>query len=109
MTTRDVAPRAEDIPIGREKAITREQLRLRWGCSDRIMRRAIADMRAEDNGDGYIIVSYSSGKGYYRTSDPDEIRHFIAEQSRRARNTFLPIKKARRVLRDMEAKNEAHF
>ena len=64
-------PKAADIPVGRENAITREQLKRKWNCSDRIMRRYIADLRAQDDGDDYVIVSYSSGKGYYRTDNPD--------------------------------------
>ena len=102
-------PKAADIPVGRENAITREQLKHTWNCSDRLMRRYIADLRALDDGDDYVIVSYSSGKGYYRTDNPDEIRHFINEQSKRARNTFRPLAKARRVLKRLEVANETRI
>lgn len=104
--TQQTQPSADDIPIGREHAITRMALRIRWGCTDRMMRRTIADLRAEDNGDDYVIVSYSSGKGYYRTDNPDEIRHFINEQSKRARSTFRPLAKARRVLKRLEVNTD---
>lgn len=88
------------IPIGKENAISRAELAAQWGVSDRLARRIVAQLRAEDNGDGYIIVAYSSRKGYYRTDDVKEIRRFEREMHKRARNTFAPLKKARRVLRD---------
>ena len=90
----------EDIPIGKENAISRAALARKWGMTDRLARRTISRLRAEDNGDGYVIVAYSSGKGYYRTDDPDEIDHFVKEMTKRARNTFAPLKKARRVLKE---------
>lgn len=102
-------PKAADIPVGRENAITREQLKRKWNCSDRIMRRYIADLRAQDDGDDYVIVSYSSGKGYYRTDNPDEIRHFINEQSKRARSTCRPLAKARRVLKRLEVNTDGGY
>ena len=89
-----------DIPIGAENAITRADLAAMWGVSDRIARRRIAALRADDNGDGYVIVSHSRGgvHGYYRTNDTETIRRYANEVNRRAVNTFLPLRKARRVL-----------
>lgn len=94
-----------DIPVGKENAVTRAQLAKKWGVDDRTVRYRIAAMRAEDNGDDYIIVSHSRGgvKGYYRTDNPEEIRHFFMETKKRAINTFKPLKKMRRVLKDAEA------
>lgn len=89
-----------DIPIGAENAITRTELTAIWGVSDREARRRIAALRADDNGDGYVIVSHSRGgvHGYYRTNDTETIRRYANEVNRRAVNTFLPLRKARRVL-----------
>ena len=89
-----------DIPIGAENAITRTELAAIWGVSDREARRRIAALRADDNGDGYVIVSHSRGgvHGYYRTNDTETIRRYANEVNRRAVNTFLPLRKARRVL-----------
>ncbi len=89
----------ESIPIGRENAITRKELAKKWGVSDRLARATIAKLRAEDNGDDFVIVAYSSQKGYFRTDDVKEIRRFEREMCNRARNTFAPLRKARRVLR----------
>lgn len=89
-----------DIPIGAENAITRAELALKWGCNDRTARERISEMRAEDNGDEYVIVSHSRGnvRGYYRTNDPETIKRYVNEVHSRARNTFMPLRKARRVL-----------
>ena len=89
-----------DIPIGAENAITRAELAWKWGVNDRTARERIAALRAADNGDGYVIVSHSRGgvRGYYRTNDPEVIKRYVNEVHSRARNTFLPLRKARRVL-----------
>ena len=90
-----------DIPIGADNAISRQALVHKWHMDDRHVREQIARLRAEDNGDEYIIVSHSNGRGYYRTNNPDQIRHYINETTNRARNTFKPLKKARRILKEM--------
>lgn len=89
-----------DIPIGKHNAVTRAQLCKKWGVDDRTVRLRIAALRAEDNGDDYIIVSHSRGgvSGYWRTDQADEIQHFFNETKKRAINTFKPLKKMRRVL-----------
>ena len=92
--------RDADIPIGSENAITRAELARKWGVNDREARRRIAALRADDNGDGYVIVSHSRGgvHGYYRTNDTETIQRYTNEVHSRAVNTFLPLRKARRVL-----------
>ena len=89
-----------DIPIGADNAITRAELARKWGVNDRTARERIAVLRAEDNGDGYVIVSHSRGgvHGYYRTNDTETIRRYANEVRSRAVNTFLPMRKALRVL-----------
>ena len=94
----------EDIPIGAENAISRKELAQKWGVSDRLARRFIAQLREQDNGDRYVIVSHSDGRGgYYRTDNPAQIRHFYNETMKRARNTFKPLRKAKRVLKEIGA------
>ena len=92
--------RIEDIPIGAENAITREALARKWNTNDRTARDIIAKLRAEDNGDGYVIVSHSNGRGYYRTDNIDQIRHYLNETMNRARHTFKPLGKVRRILKE---------
>ena len=88
-----------DIPIGKENAISRVNLAKKWNCSDRTARERIASLRCKAD-DRYVIVSHSTGgtSGYYRTDDPVEIQHFLNEMESRARNTFRPLRHARRVL-----------
>lgn len=88
-----------DIPVGRENAISRSALAAKWGCSDRVARRRIAELRCMED-EQYVIVSHSRGgvRGYYRTDNPDEIEHFIREMEKRAKNTFRPLRRARLVL-----------
>ena len=97
-----------DIPIGAENAITRAELARKWGVNDREARRRIAALRADDNGDGYVIVSHSRGgvHGYYRTNDTETIRRDVNEVHSRALNTFLPLRKARRVLMQSERRDK---
>lgn len=97
---------ATDIPVGRENAISREQLCKKWGCSDREMRKRIAELRTED-GDDYVIASTSSGgtEGYYRTDKVADIRAYMAETRSRAMNTLKPMKRANRVLRRIMAED----
>ena len=98
----------KDIPIGAENAISRAELARKWGVCDRIARSRIAELRADDNGDGYVIVSHSrcGVRGYYRTDDPDTIKRYVNEVHSRARNTFLPLRKARRVLMQSELREQ---
>lgn len=92
-----------DIPVGRDRAISRQALARRWNCSEREARRMIAELRAEAGGDGYAILSTSrTPSGYWRSCDPEEIKDFINETSARARNTFVSISDAKRVLREIE-------
>lgn len=97
---------AKDIPIGAENAISRAELAKKWNCSDRVARQRISRLRCDEGETQYVIVSHSNGgaTGYYRSCDPGEIEHFKNEMEKRARNTFRPIRQARRVLKKL--KNE---
>jgi len=96
-----------DIPVGREHAISRKALAYRWHTSEREARAIVADFRAAAGNDGYAILSTAgTPSGYWRSNDPDEIRTFIAETYSRARNTFLAVKDAKRVLKTLQAKQE---
>ena len=73
----------EHIPIGREYAITRDELSRLTGLGDRKLRKEIARLRSDDDGTNLVIVSTSDGSGYFRTDKLDEIEHFIAEMTKR--------------------------
>lgn len=88
------------LPIGSKNAISRQELSKLWSVSDRSARMVIAELRKMDFGDDFIIVSYSDGKGYYRTEDIQEIEAFAAEMRSRALQIFAPLKKANRIIRE---------
>lgn len=70
-----------------------------WGVStERQVRLIIAELRAQDNGDDYVIISLSNKKGFWRSNDPEEIQTFKRELMNRAQHTFRPLKKINRIL-----------
>ena len=89
--------RIDDIPIGRENAISRKQLAIIWGVPDRQVRKYIADLRTIDDGTDYAIISHSRFNGYYRSNDPEEIGGFIAEMEARIKNIVKAIKTAKAI------------
>lgn len=88
------------IPIGKENAATYAQLCAMWGKSDRAVRRKLHELSGYDNGDNFILIRSSHGKGFYRTNNPEEINRYKQECINRARNTFKPLRKIRRVLQN---------
>lgn len=95
-----------DIPYGRKNAISRKALSQIWNCNERDVRRYVAVLRRVPGCDGCAILSTSSTapEGYWRSDDPAEIQAFIAETEHRARNTFLSLRDARRVLKNIREK-----
>lgn len=87
-----------DIPAGKDNAISRAELMRRWEMSERMVRKTIQELRAADFGDDYVIISSSSGKGYYKSDSVEEIEAFKKEVTNRGRHTFLPLRKVNRIL-----------
>lgn len=92
-----------DIPIGRENAITYPELIELWGVCERAVRAILHDLSYYDNGDAYILIRSSHGKGFYRTDNAEEIERYKRECTNRAKRTFAPLRKIRRVLKEREA------
>lgn len=88
-----------DIPIGKENAWSYATLCTIWGRDKRTCREIMHQLSRYDNGDDLILIRSSSGAGFYRTSDPDEIKAYRAECLNRGRNTLAPLKKIDRVLK----------
>lgn len=88
----------QQIPIGKENAITYQQLCELWKMSERSVRHKLHDLSYYDNGDEYILIRSSHGKGFYRTDNVEEIERYKQECTNRARHTFAPLRKIRRVL-----------
>lgn len=92
-------PRREDIPIGKENAILREELEILWDMSDRQVRKTIERFRESDNTDPFPILSTSHSAGYWRSNDRDELEHYANEMDAKARKHFLAAQEAKRALR----------
>lgn len=91
-----------DIPVGRENAITYIRLEHKWGMSERRVRMMLAELSSFDNGDNYILIRSSAGRGFYLSDDPAEIAAYKRECRSRAVKTFAPLKKINRVLADLQ-------
>lgn len=87
-----------DIPIGRENALTYENLCHIWNCEPRKVRQILHELSLYDNGDNYILIRSSKGKGFYKTDAEAEIQAYKRECLNKGRNVFAPIKKINRVL-----------
>lgn len=76
----------EYIPIGREKAISREMLTMRTGICDRAIRNHIECARRN----GIVIINLQDGSGYYQPCEEPtaeeiaDVRHYYNAQKRRA-------------------------
>ncbi|XCH78881.1 MAG: hypothetical protein WHF31_15365 [Candidatus Dehalobacter alkaniphilus] len=88
----------ESIPIGKENAISKNDLMILWKMKERGVREMVEKLRSQDNGDDMVIISTSKQSGYYRTDNRQEIRQFKAETSKRAKHTFRPLRKVNRIL-----------
>lgn len=90
--------RWDNIPVGKENAITYPELCDLWECTERTAREMLHDLSRYDNGDDYILIRSSSGKGFYKTDDEAEIKAYKRECLNKGRSVFAPIKKINRVL-----------
>ena len=95
----------QDIPVGRENAVTYETLCALWGADRRTVRQILHELSLFDDGDDYILIrSSKSGGGFYKTDDRDEMRAYRKECLNKGRSNFAPVKKINRVLNsDAEA------
>ena len=82
------------IGIGKDNAVTREQLCTMTGLPDRSVRRLIADAR--DN--GVVILNAQDGAGYYISDDPKELQRQYNTNRRRAMSILRQQKYIRRKL-----------
>lgn len=86
------------LPIGKENAITTQELMRISGCgSSRELRQRIALERER----GAIICS-GSGRGYWKPKNRQEIQEFIKTMDARAWNTLKAAKGAKKALRTPE-------
>lgn len=83
------------IPFGKENAIDRFALMEKMGLSDRNTRRLIEDARNA----GLFIINNSDGRGYYQTTDLDEMERSYRQDRKRALSILRRQKAMRRTLK----------
>lgn len=88
----------DDIPVGRDNAVTYNELCALWGCDERTARARLHELSLYDNGDNYILIRSGGCKGFYKTDDETEIRAYKRECLNKGRSVFAPVKKINRVL-----------
>jgi len=103
-------PSRNHIPVGRQNAISRQDLARLWQVSDRKMRDIVADMRSKPDIDGTAILSTShSPSGYWRSRDLEEIKAFIHETEARAKSTFVALRGAREIVKRICETHQTSF
>lgn len=88
----------DDIPVNKENAVTYAELCKKWNCNERAARAILHELSSFDNGDDFILIRSSSGKGFYKTDDESEIQAYKKECLNKGRSVFAPIRKINRVL-----------
>ena len=83
----------EAIPYGRENAIPRRDLAAKLGVTDRKMREMVQGLRER----GFLVMNAQDGRGYYFSSDLDEIERQYRQDTARA----MSILKRRKLMRSM--------
>lgn len=109
--TVDPHPIVELIPVGRDNAISRQDLLSRCisagiTSSDRTMRELITKARMD-----FVILNLSNGKGYYRLDssikasleEMQDLQRYIRQEESRAKVTFKNISMARKLYEDYKA------
>jgi DNA-binding XRE family transcriptional regulator len=88
------------IPIGKENALTYNDLRIRWNVSERRVRDILHQLSLYDSGDDFILIRSSKNKGFYRTDNKEEMKAYKRECLAKGRSIFAPVKKINRVLNE---------
>lgn len=88
-----------ELPVGRKNAESYAELCAKWGKDERSVRSILHDLSEYDNGDDYILIRSSKGKGFYKTDDAEEIIAYKQECLNKGRSVFAPVRKINRVLR----------
>lgn len=98
MTKQELEMYWDEIPIGRENALTYTDIYLRWGVTPRKARSILHDLSLYDSGDDFILIRSARCRGFYRTDARAEIEAYKRECLAKGRSIFAPVKKINRVL-----------
>ena len=87
-----------DIPYGKENAITYTQLCIKWGKNKRAVRAILQRLSYYDPKDNCVLIRSSRGKGFYRTDNIDDMLAYKRECLSKGKSIFAPVKKINRIL-----------
>lgn len=85
----------DTLPYGRNNAIPWRDLALRLGFKTK---RELQKQIESERKCGYVILTDFTGKGYFRSEEPDDLKRFIRTMEAKARNTRIAIISAEREL-----------
>lgn len=89
-----------EMPIGKENAVSYDDLREMWSKDKRGVRQILHVLSLYDNGDNYVLIRSGKTRGFYKTDDPEEISAYRKECLNKGRSVFAPVKKCNRILKD---------
>ena len=92
----------EQIPYGKENAVSYDTLCANWNTNKRSVRLILNELSRLDDGSDLILIRSSKNNGFYKSDNQDEIKKFKQECLNRGRSCFAPIKKINRVLKDYD-------
>lgn len=98
----------QDIPVGKENAITYAELMCKWDETERAVRMVLHKLGSYDNGYNYVLIRSARSKGFYKTDDLIEIRKYRQEVLNKGRSMFSPFKKINRVINANSQQFEIH-
>lgn len=84
------------IPIGKKNAVTLDIL----SCENFFTKRAIRKRIEKARDDGVIILNDGDGKGYYISTDIDEIERQYWKDKSRALSVLKRLKAMRKILKE---------
>ena len=85
----------DTLPYGRNNAISWRDLANRLGFKSK---RELQKQIESERKCGYVILTDFTGKGYFRSEEPDDLKRFIRTMEAKARNTRIAIISAEREL-----------
>mgnify|MGYP003292664100 CR=1 FL=1 len=95
-----------DLPIGKENAVSYTYLCAIWKVQERQVRAILHDLSLYDNGDNYILIrSSKQGGGFYKTNDIAELEQYKKECLNKGKSNFAPVKKINRILNKEKLNN----
>lgn len=90
----------EYIPVGKENALTYDELRFAFDMNRRQVRQLLHELSAYDSGDGFILIRSANTKGFYKTADKSEIEAYAVEILNKSRSILAPMDKITRILHE---------